>query len=799
MLRLLMSFARTMSVFVLLVWSSCYSSAAATAECRSTQVSARSLLQTSTDAARASDLQSLSQEHLNQSILPGRISDIANATNLTITSNFTGVKANMPGDLKVVTMGIVTNAIIVLVCMSMFTVLRKRYPLIYSYNKMKDEGAMMPELPDTLVGWIRATFQIGTTDAALLVGLDTAMMLEFLNLCAKILCAIGLPLLFVLAPLNVIVGGNTSGDMLSRIGIGNIPAGHPWMYHVYAVFTVFVCLVLQKSVYQAQKDFLDRRFIWMKTLPEPRISTVLVQNIPEEEQSEEAVKAFFEKVFPKSVEDVHMVLHTDELECLVAARNDAAAKKRYADSVLANDKVRLTTRLNFCDEPVDSITYYEQEISELDPKIREEQERLKDAAQTVGGVNSSSCFVTFKKQREAVMARHLQYTSDSTKWVVAAAPKPSSILWSNLRADDSSELVMRVAGYAATFGVFLIFMPFVATCTGFFMKLQLGPLWTSLAPSLGLTLFLSFLPTVLLMISDTFFCLSTVPLRQHSLQCNYFAFQTVFVLLVSALDGGDFLKFLEMCVRTPLAVPHQMASTMPAATHFYLHFMLVQWITQGMYLTRWVTLCKFISFRALYTEDDAKEMAEPEDQDYYGIGAKSATFTIFMLICVVFGTMSPALPMVGCLTLLLCKLVNGHLAVFAETQKPDLGGPFWVTQMKHLLFGTMIYCTLMGGVVYDRCRSRIPATIIFFAFLYTAWHLYRFDHKFQWEHLPVIEAEASVKSILSRRNSFQGSGSKLVARANTTPRLNLSKVALGYRQSELDFEPGMDSVRKIDM
>lgn len=256
------------------------------------------------------------------------------------------------------------------------------------------------------------------------------------------------------------------------------------------------------------------------------------------------------------------------------------------------------------------------------------------------------------------------------------------------------------------------------------------------------------------------------------------------------------MKFLEMCIRTPLAVPHQMASTMPAATHFYLHFMLVQWIAQGMYLTRWVTLMKFISFGALYTEGDAKEMAEPEDQDYYGIGAKSANFTIFMLICIVFGTMSPVLPMVGCLTMLLCKLVNCHLAVFAETQKPDLGGPFWVTQMKHLLFGTMIYCTLMGGVVYDRCNSRAPAAIIFFAFLYMAWHLYRFDHKFQWEHLPIVDAEASVQSILSRRNSLPGL--KLAQRPS--PRLNLSKVAvLGYRQSELDFEPGRESARKVDM
>ena len=49
-------------------------------------------------------------------------------------------------------------------------------------------------------------------------------------------------------------------------------------------------------------------------------------------------------------------------------------------------------------------------------------------------------------------------------------------------------------------------------------------------------------------------------------------------------------------------------------------------------LTRYMNLSKFLGFRAVFTEEEAKKRAEPEDQDYYGFGSRSARWCINLLV-----------------------------------------------------------------------------------------------------------------------------------------------------------------------
>merc|ERR1719235_1114261 len=155
-----------------------------------------------------------------------------------------------------------------------------------------------------------------------------------------------------------------------------------------------------------------------------------------------------------------------------------------------------------------------------------------------------------------------------------------------------------------------------------------------------------------------------------------------------------------------------------------------------MNLTRYVILFKFLSFRKFYDEEEAREMSEPEDQDYYGIGSRSARFTINMVIALVYGTLSPPIGILALINFLVCRIVYGYLIPFAETKKADLGGAFFVRQLQHVFTGNVIYCILMIGVLYGRAPNYYPGIIATPSIFYVLWSLERFHEAFSWESLP---------------------------------------------------------------
>merc|ERR1719329_1149503 len=100
-----------------------------------------------------------------------------------------------------------------------------------------------------------------------------------------------------------------------------------------------------------------------------------------------------------------------------------------------------------------------------------------------------------------------------------------------------------------------------------------------------------------------------------------------------------------------------------------------------MILLRYVQWGKFKMFETLNRHEPeeargkiAHDLAEPEDQDYYGMGSRSARFTIMLVIAIVFCTLSPLMTVLALINSGLCRLFYGYLFNYAETVKSDLGG-----------------------------------------------------------------------------------------------------------------------------
>merc|ERR1719174_2387875 len=119
-----------------------------------------------------------------------------------------------------------------------------------------------------------------------------------------------------------------------------------------------------------------------------------------------------------------------------------------------------------------------------------------------------------------------------------------------------------------------------------------------------------------------------------------------------------------MLVESPVDAFGVLAESMPQATHFYMNFLVLQWVTHAMNLVRYTQLGKFLMWRKILGEDEGKKKAEPEDQDYYGIGSRSARFTINLCIGIVFGTLSPPINLLTWVNFYVCRMVYGYLIPF---------------------------------------------------------------------------------------------------------------------------------------
>lgn len=336
------------------------------------------------------------------------------------------------------------------------------------------------------------------------------------------------------------------------------------------------------------------------------------------------------------------------------------------------------------------------------------------------------------------MALNLQFNPDAAVWVSSTPPVPRDILWQDLTADPNAQAARDIIGYALIVGLYFAYLPLVVGIANVAAAVDMGPLqpvWKGLAPTVGLQVMVAFLPTVLTFIFRSFFILQADAWSQARLQNWYFWFQVVFVIMVTAI-GDSVVHFTTLIIEDPMEIFAALANSMPNATHFYMNFLVLQWSTHCMNLLRYVTLTKFVGFRKVYEDEHARQMAEPEDQDYFGIGSRSARFAINMVIGIVYSTLSPPIALLAFVNFAVCRLVYGYLIPFAETKKPDLGGAFWVRQLHHIFFGSVIYCVMMTGVLFARAPTSWPAFIAAPTIPYLAWSIQRLREEFQWERLP---------------------------------------------------------------
>mmetsp|Transcript_7868 Transcript_7868/g.14264 ORF Transcript_7868/g.14264 Transcript_7868/m.14264 type:complete len:764 (-) Transcript_7868:172-2463(-) len=656
-----------------------------------------------------------------------------------------GVETNAAGDLTTFFTGLATDFAMILASVIAFLVFRHRYPLIFVY------GSISGRVPDTpkedFTSWISAAFAKKLPDHVKYCGLDHAMLIEFTSMSMRLLGFIGAPMVLIMGPLNFFFGHGDAekvGDNLSRIAMGNVRNGHPWLYYIYSLITILVVWVVRNETFRSMRMFCHERAEWLKRLENPQASTVMVEGIPEDFQQDEKVESYFNRMFgSESVSHVHVCKTIPALEQayaeLKAAKDGLELAKAQWEAVGKEASQRPTVKPSVMSEAVDAIDHWTAQIAQKTAEVEAARANCdKDAKERVGGVNGHSAFVTFRDRRDARVAVNMKMAADTTTWQVSLPPPPGDIVWSDLKVNVELRGVRRVIGYGLVFGLYVAFTPFCLFVTNLATAIDLGPfqsLWSAYAPTLGLMIFLAFAPTVLINIFQNLFNFKSEVWNQRELQNWYFWFLVFFVIGVTVV-GQDFLKFVKDVAADPVSLPLLLADKMPSSTHYYLNFLGLQWVTHAMNLTRYIQVSKFVAFSKIWNEDDARALSEPEDQDYYGMGSRSARFTTNLLIALIFGTISPLMSLLAWINFWLCRVIYGYLFVYAESKKQDSGGHFFVNQLNHVFIGLIVYTVLMTGMFLRRAPTYVPAGGAIFALIWAVQSHHVFRNAFEWESLP---------------------------------------------------------------
>ena len=85
-------------------------------------------------------------------------------------------------------------------------------------------------------------------------------------------------------------------------------------------------------------------------------------------------------------------------------------------------------------------------------------------------------------------------------------------------------------------------------------------------------------------------------------------------------------------LEAPTSVFEILANSLPNASHFYMTYLILQWTKKAPEILRYMNLSKFLFFETFCTPKEAKEKAEPEDQASQGLGARNATWVLYIYI-----------------------------------------------------------------------------------------------------------------------------------------------------------------------
>eukprot|EP00928_Gymnodinium_smaydae_P000566 TRINITY_DN10213_c0_g3_i1.p1 TRINITY_DN10213_c0_g3~~TRINITY_DN10213_c0_g3_i1.p1 ORF type:complete len:642 (+),score=74.50 TRINITY_DN10213_c0_g3_i1:207-2132(+) len=489
-----------------------------------------------------------------------------------------------------------------------------------------------------------------------LLGLDGVMMLESLQMGKKITCLLACALIPLLCPLYYFYyqrGDDASkSSLLSIISVDTFTAsttsqGQTVLSWALAACAWLVVLVVTYVLDYHQQIFLARRFDWLRRMPYPRATTLLVENIPPELRSDQALKLYFCRLFSdESIESAYIVRKTNTLRRWV--ENERKLDIQLKEATLAWEAVdrdpSRRPRVGFWNSE-DAIELYTRKLEEASSLVDKRRQDLDQAVEAMDlNVCSSTGFVTFYSRRLCTLASRQQYRTDINEMVITDPPDTNDVNYDDLMQHTHVQLGRRVLTQMLLFTLFMIWAPMIITVQSFTgleafkrvfpwldslceMYPTLEHLLEGVMSTAALSGFMYLLPIGLMLIFRSLLPLKAGTWAQLKLQEVLFIFQILFVVIMTSVAGSVFGS-LGRFIDDPKDVLTVLCLTLPTYYGFYIQFFMMACNLRFVSTLRsWqVTLFMFSRFILGRSPQLAKQDCEPEDQDTDGMGAALLLF-----------------------------------------------------------------------------------------------------------------------------------------------------------------------------
>ncbi|KAI5857772.1 hypothetical protein BZA05DRAFT_441079 [Tricharina praecox] len=443
---------------------------------------------------------------------------------------------------------LIISALLGIGAFSTFCLLRPKWPHFYYARKIRMRNAsLLPELPDTLFGWIPALWRISEDDVLATAGLDAYVFLAFFKMAIRFLFVASVLAAVVLVPIHTYFkdDDDSKDNTANILGTGNeqmpfvdgkkkkplqhVKPAYLWANLIFVyVFTGLAYYFLWKQteeVVQVRQTYLGNQ----ATVTD---KTVKLSGIPEELRSEGVLKEHIEKLAIGAVEKITICRQWGDLDQLLNERSSTLRKLEEVYTVYHARKGRrgmigdsserqfdesggeeeghsllerrpsyrpqLTLRygkLKLRTKKVDALDYYTDKLQDLDDQITEARQKEYRA--------TPLAFVTMKSVSSAQVATQVLMDPTPGAMVARPAPSPSDVIWPNTYLSRSSRWSRSwaISTFITLSSIFWL-VP-VAALAGLWNTNEIHKIWPQLADTLKeypvLASFVqTFLPTAVL-------------------------------------------------------------------------------------------------------------------------------------------------------------------------------------------------------------------------------------------------------------------------------------------------------------
>ncbi|RMZ92683.1 hypothetical protein DV736_g117, partial [Chaetothyriales sp. CBS 134916] len=378
-----------------------------------------------------------------------------------------------------------------------FCLLRPRWSTLYlARQKQSNAASRLPELPDSLFGWIPVVYGISQDEVLASAGLDAYAFLAFFRYATKYLIVTLFLCITIILPVNARYTGElpfswpghnaSESDQILAFAALTLDdkkthkpekhKGYLWMYTGFAYFFTFVAIYL---LIQETRRIIKIRQAYLGSQSTTTDRTLRLSGIPANMRSEDRIRDFIEDLQIGKVDSVALCRDLRKLDELMdqrkrclgqfetawtqyvgqyprlrhshrehryprengnVAEGTALLSASEMDATHVHDIVRDRPkhrirygRLKLHSRSVDAIDYYEEKLRRLDEQIR--------LLRTEEFTPTALAFVTMESTAACQMAVQAILDPNPGSFIASLAPAPVYVVWKNTYLSRNSRMI----------------------------------------------------------------------------------------------------------------------------------------------------------------------------------------------------------------------------------------------------------------------------------------------------------------------------------------------------------------------